>query len=343
MAPKEPPEMLTERREALLNLIVDEYVDTAVPVGSQYIVRKHGMAVSPATVRIEMARLEEEGYINQPHTSAGRVPSDKGYRYYVESLMTEERLPWEEAQTIRHQFHQAERAMEQWFQLAAAVLAHSVSNFAVVTSPRSRETRLRHVQIVPLQELSALVVVVLNEARIRQQVIAFREPVDAGALNRAAGMFNERAGGLVTMGVRGLTEPASDLESVIQHAVIELMDQEEVALGEVFRDGVREVLSQPEFARSERILDLVDVLEQRTLSTAIPIRQIGDDGISVVIGSENRNEAMRECSIVIARYGTEGGPTGVVAVLGPTRMRYGRTISTVRYLADVLGDLIAHI
>src|SRR3954451_23849200 len=335
--------MLTERREALLNLIVDEYVDTAVPVGSQYIVRKHAMAVSPATVRIEMARLEEEGYINQPHTSAGRVPSDKGYRYYVESLMTEERLPWEEAQTIRHQFHQAERAMEQWFQLAAAVLAHSVSNFAVVTSPRSRETRLRHVQIVPLQELSALVVVVLNEARIRQQVIAFREPVEQAALNRAAGMFNERAGGLASGEVRSLTEPVTELEAVIQHAVIELMDQEEVALGEVFRDGVREVLSQPEFARSERILDLVDVLEQRTLSNAIPIRQLGDDGISVVIGAENRNEAMRECSIVIARYGTQGGPTGVVAVLGPTRMRYGRTISTVRYLADVLGDLIAHI
>lgn len=335
--------MLTERREALLNLIVDEYVDTAVPVGSQYIVRKHGMAVSPATVRIEMARLEEEGYINQPHTSAGRVPSDRGYRYYVESLMTEERLPWEEAQTIRHQFHQAERDLEQWFQLAAAVLAHSVSNFAVVTSPRSRETRLRHVQIVPLQELSALVVVVLNEARIRQQVIAFRDPVDAGALTRAAGLVNERAGGLASSEVRSLTEPASELEGAIQRAVVELMDQEEVALGEVFRDGVREVLSQPEFARSERILDLVDVLEQRTLSSAIPIRQLGEDGISVVIGSENRNEAMRECSIVIARYGTEGGPTGVVAVLGPTRMRYGRTISTVRYLADVLGDLIAHI
>jgi heat-inducible transcriptional repressor len=271
------------------------------------------------------------------------VPSDKGYRYYVESLMTEERLSWEEAQTIRHQFHQAERDLEQWFQLAAAVLAHSVSNFAVVTSPRSRETRLRHVQIVPLQELSALVVVVLNEARIRQQVIAFRDPVDQLALARAASMFNERAGGLATTDVRGLAEPVSELEGVVQHAVVELMDQEEVALGEVFRDGVREVLSQPEFARSERMLDLVDVLEQRTLSSAIPIRQIGEDGISVVIGAENRNEAMRECSLVLARYGTDGGPTGVVAVLGPTRMRYGRTISTVRYLADVLGDLIAHI
>ena len=117
------------------------------------------------------------------------------------------------------------------------------------------------------------------------------------------------------------------------------MDQEAVALGDVFRDGVREVLSQPEFARSERILDLIDVLEQRTLSAAIPIRQLSDDGISVVIGAENSNEAMRECSIVVARYGTEGGPSGVVAVLGPTRMRYSRTIPTVRYLAALLGEM----
>src|SRR4051812_15761964 len=222
--------MLTDRRESLLNLIVDEYVDTALPVGSQYIVRKHAMPVSPATVRLEMARLEEDGYISQPHTSAGRVPSDKGYRYYVEALMKDENIAWDERQTILHQFHQTERAMEQWFQLAAAVLAHSVSNFAVVTSPTSRETRLKHVQIVPLQELSALVVVVLNEARIRQQVIAFREPVQQAALNRAAGMFNERAGGLATTDVRTLTEPTSELEAVIQHAVVELMDQEEVAL-----------------------------------------------------------------------------------------------------------------
>ncbi|HEX5369058.1 MAG TPA: heat-inducible transcriptional repressor HrcA [Dehalococcoidia bacterium] len=335
--------MLTDRRSALLNLIVEEYVDTALPVGSQYIVKKHQMAVSPATVRIEMARLEEEGFISQPHTSAGRVPSDKGYRYYVESLMSEEAIPWQERETIRHQFHQAERAMEQWFQLAAAVLAHSVSNFAVVTSPHSKETRLRHVQLVPLHELSALCVVVLNEARIRQQVLSFREPVDATSLLMAAGRINERYGGLTQSGLVKLPEPASELETLVVQAVADLMDQESVALGDVFRDGVREVLSQPEFARSERMLDIIDVLEQRTLPTAIPIRQLGDDGISVVIGTENSHESLQECSVVVARYGSDGGPSGVVAVLGPTRMRYSRTIPTVRYLAAVLSELIQQI
>jgi heat-inducible transcriptional repressor len=335
--------MLTERRSALLNLIVEEYVDTALPVGSKYIVAKHDIQVSPATVRNEMARLEEDGYIRQPHTSAGRVPSDKGYRYYVESLMAEESIPREEQETIRHQFHQAERAMEQWFQLAAAVLAHQVSNFAVVTSPHSPETRLRHVQLVPLHELSALCVVVLNEARIRQQVLVFREPVSNEQLLAASTRVNQRLAGLSHRELTALPEPAGEVDALVLRAVTEIMDQESLALGEVFRDGVREVLSQPEFARSERMLDIIDVLEQRTLPTAIPIRQLSEDGISVVIGSENSNDALRDCSIVLARYGTPDGPTGVVAVLGPTRMRYSRTIPTVRYLASLLGDLMSQI
>jgi heat-inducible transcriptional repressor len=335
--------MLTERRSALLNLIVEEYVNTALPVGSKYIVSKHDMPVSPATVRLEMARLEDEGFISQPHTSAGRVPSDKGYRYYVESLMAEEAIPWEEQETIRHQFHQAERAMEQWFQLAAAVLAHSVSNFAVVTSPHSNQTRLRHVQLVPLHELSALCVVVLNEARIRQQVLAFREPVDDDTLLAASNRINHRLAGLSQVELERLPEPAAEVDSQVMRAITELMDQESLALGDVFRDGVREVLSQPEFARSERMLDIIDILEQRTLPTAIPIRQLGDDGISVVIGSENSHDALQDCSVVLARYGTRGGPTGVVAVLGPTRMRYSRTIPTVRYLSALLGDLMSQI
>jgi heat-inducible transcriptional repressor len=335
--------MLTDRRSTLLNLIVEEYVDTALPVGSKYIVSKHDMPVSSATVRLEMARLEDEGYISQPHTSAGRVPSDKGYRYYVESLMAEEAIPWEERETIRHQFHQTERAMEQWFQLAAAVLAHSVSNFAVVTSPHSTETRLRHVQLVPLHELSALCVVVLNEARIRQQVLAFRDPVNEEMLISAASRINQRYGGRTQDELERQPEPASEVESLVSRAVMELMDEESLALGDVFRDGVREVLSQPEFSRSDRMLDIIDILEQRTLSSAIPIRQLGEDGISVVIGSENNNESLRDCSVVLARYGNPGGPTGVVAVLGPTRMRYSRTIPTVRYLATLLGDMMSQI
>ncbi|HXH22396.1 MAG TPA: heat-inducible transcriptional repressor HrcA [Dehalococcoidia bacterium] len=335
--------MLTERRSTLLNLIVQDYVETAVPIGSEYIVRKHQLPYSSATIRNEMARLEEAGFITQPHTSAGRVPSDRGYRYYVEALMSEEQLGSQERETIRHQFHQAERDLEQWFQLAAAVLAHHLRNFAVVTAPRSRETRLKHVQLVSLQDFSALLVVVLQEARIRQQVIGHREPMDQAQLTVVAGRINERYGGLDVADIRAKPPPASEFEEQVLEAVIDLMEQESLALGEVYRDGVREVLSQPEFARSDRMLDLVDALEERTLVSAIPIRQLQDEGISVLIGSENSLETMRDCSIVFARYGSESGASGVVAVIGPTRMRYARTIPTVRYLAAVLGELVTQI
>lgn len=340
--------MLTDRRSTLLNLIVEDYVDTAVPVGSQYVVRKHRIPLSPATIRIEMGKLEEEGYISQPHTSAGRVPSDKGYRYYVEALMEEQKLTRDEQEMIRHQFHQAERDLEDWFQLAAAVLSHSVGNFAIVTAPRSQEARLRSLQLVALQELSALLVLVMQEARIRQQVISFRSPVEQETLNLLAGRLNALYGGLSLDEMAKLPRPAAerpnaDVEGAIRDAIVDLMEQETFAIGEVFRGGVREVLSQPEFARSERILELIDVLEQRTLASAIPIRDLADHGIRVVIGSENSHESMQDCSFILARYGSEGGPSGVVAVLGPTRMRYARTIPTVRYLAAVLGDLMARI
>ncbi|HEY7268288.1 MAG TPA: heat-inducible transcriptional repressor HrcA [Dehalococcoidia bacterium] len=335
--------MLSQRRSSLLNLLIEDYVETAVPVGSQFMVRRHRMPYSPATVRNEMARLEEDGYISQPHTSAGRVPSDKGYRYYVEALMAEDQVGRDERETIRHQFHQAERDLDQWFQLAAAVLAQQLHNFAVVTSPRSRETRLKHVQLVSLQEWSALLVVVLQEARLRQQVIGLRQPMDQNALTVVANRINEAYGGLGAVEMRQKAKPAFEVDESIVDSVLELMDQESIALGEVFRDGVREVLSQPEFAKSDRMLDLVDVLEQRSLVSAMPLRQLDDEGISVVIGGENALESMHDCSIVLARYGNEAGPSGVVAVLGPTRMQYSRTIPRVRYLAAVLGELIAQI
>jgi heat-inducible transcriptional repressor len=196
---------------------------------------------------------------------------------------------------------------------------------------------------VPLHELSALCVVVLNEARIRQQVLAFRDPVNEEMLLTASNRINHQFSGLTQDELERLPEPVSEVDGVVSRAVIDLMDEESLALGDVFRDGVREVLSQPEFSRSDRMLDIIDILEQRTLSNAIPIRQLGADGISVVIGSENNNESLRDCSVVLARYGNTSGPTGVVAVLGPTRMRYSRTIPTVRYLATLLGDMMSQI
>ena len=169
---------LTERRAKLLSLIIGEYVDSAMPVGSDALVRRFELPFSSATIRNEMARLEEEGYISHPHTSAGRVPSDKGYRYYVEALMEERDLSAQIKQTIRHQFHQAGRDEDEWVHLAAAVLARAVENAAVVTMPNMAESRLKRMELVSIQDTSALLVVVMQQARVKQQVLIFPEPME---------------------------------------------------------------------------------------------------------------------------------------------------------------------
>jgi heat-inducible transcriptional repressor len=335
--------MLTSRRSELLGYIVRDYVDTAVPVGSQSVVQKHGVPYSPATVRLEMGRLEEEGYISQPHTSAGRVPSAKGYRYYVESLMEEEDLTREEQATMRHQFHQAQRILEEWFQLAAALLARTSGNFSVVTAPRSRETRLRRVQLVALHEFSVLCIAVLQEARVRQQVLLLREPMTQEMLDDVAQRLNRRCGGLSLEEVSALAPPASAFEEMAMGAVREMMEQDALTLGEMFRDGVKDVLSQPEFANTERILDLIDALDERSLGESLPLRRLSGRETGVFIGEENAHQALRDCSVVVAAYGTAGGPGGVVALIGPTRMRYERNIPRVRYLAELLTTLSAQL
>src|SRR3989442_787108 len=188
-------EMLTERRQKLLQFIIDEYVSTAQPVGSNALVEKYRLPISSATIRNEMAQLEEEGYIAQPHTSAGRVPTDRGYRHYVEALMREDRLPEELQQTIRHQFHQAARELEEWARLAAAILAGNLQNAAVVTTPHSPEPRLRWIELVGVHDYLALLVVVLQEARVLQQTLALDRKFSQEELTGIARRLNDLLAG----------------------------------------------------------------------------------------------------------------------------------------------------
>src|SRR3990170_5637887 len=167
--------MLGERQSRILELVVREYVEAASPIGSQLIARKYRLNASPATIRNEMADLEEQGFLTHPHTSSGRVPTEHGYRYYVETLMQEEELPWEEQQTIRHQFHQVERGQDAWVHLAASILAQSLENAAVVTAPWTSACRLKHLELVSLHDRTALVVLVLDQARLKQQVLLLEE------------------------------------------------------------------------------------------------------------------------------------------------------------------------
>lgn len=340
--------MLTERRAQILGLIVSDYVETAVPVASQTIARKHKLGVSPATIRNEMARLEEDGYITHPHTSAGRIPSDRGYRYYVETLMEEEDLPWEVKETVRHQFHQAYPDLEEWVHLAAAVLARLVRNAAVVTAPRAARAQLKHLELVSLRDFLALLVVVLEEALLRQQVITFAEPVSQDELATMAGRLNAMFGSLSLTEIGERSVALTPAEQAVMDAVSDIMSATESGSEDACLDGVRYILSQPEFARSDRMLEIVELLDERNLSRLIPFGTLAGEGVTIIIGSESRRvlpqrppDAIGQCSVVVTTYGSPGTGRGAVAVLGPTRMRYPLTISTVRYLSELMSELMS--
>jgi heat-inducible transcriptional repressor len=336
--------VLTERRAAILRLIIGDYVQTAQPIGSEALVQRHKIELSSATIRNEMARLEEEGYIHHPHTSAGRVPSDKGYRYFVETMIGEPDLPSDEKLRILHQFHQATSEMAEWLHLAASVLSQSVRNLAVVTAPHAGQTTVKHLELVALHEHTALLVLVTDAVKVRQQVITFPQPVAQPELSHLANRLSEAWSGLSSQEVAAHVTGSPALEGSVAAVVAEILAEEDAtAFAEARVEGLRNVLSQPEFSRSEKLLDLMEAVDERNLPKAIPAESVAEDGVTVIIGAENPNDSMRECSIVITNYGTPEGHRGAIAVLGPTRMHYPRAIATVRYMGRVMSDVLTRL
>jgi heat-inducible transcriptional repressor len=334
---------LSERRARILALIVDDFVGSATPVGSQYLVERHQLGLSSATVRNEMAALEDEGMITHPHTSAGRIPSHRGYRYYVSSLMPERNLTSQEQFTILHQFHQSSRQLEEWVGLAASVLANNLHNVALVTQPRLLEVRLKQIQLVELLENRALLVAVTSDSGVHQRTIDFPVAAHQEQLSRLAGRLNAEFGGKTVAEFPKRSpgsEPPGEVEAAIIASLTELMLHEQAAKLEApVIEGVREMLRQPEFALSDRMLDTLEAVDERKLRAAIPSGSI-DTGVAVVIGDENREGPYQDMSFVLARYGPEGGAGGIVGILGPTRMQYGDAVANVRYVSDVLTELL---
>jgi heat-inducible transcriptional repressor len=333
--------MLTDRRERLLRFIVDEYVRTAQPVASAAIVERYGLPVSSATIRNEMAKLEEEGYIVQRHTSAGRIPSDRGYRYYVETLMRPQEPPATVQQTIRHQFHQAAGETDEWAHLAAAVLAARLSYVSVVTPPQAVRPRLRSLQLVSVHDFAALLVVVLQETQVLQQTIRLERPASQDELNEIAARLNTLYGGRTADEIRASQSEHLSLDGDVLGVALDLIESAEVdAFGEASLEGLREMLREPEFAAGDSMLSLLDLLERSNLPKAIPLARVGEHEIVAVIGSEHPQDAMRQCSVVISRYAGASGLRGTISVVGPTRMHYPRAVSLVRYMSALMEELL---
>ena len=333
--------MLTQRRGRLLRFIVDEYVRTAQPVASGSAEKRSGLPVSSATIRNEMARLEEEGYIEQPHTSAGRVPSDRGYRYYVEELMRPHEPPASVQQTIRHQFHQAAAESAEWAHLAASVLAARLNYGALVTAPHVSQPKLRSLQLVSVHDYVALLVVVLEQTLVLQHTLPLDRPYSPDELARVSARLNSLYAGRTADEIRSLQMEHASLEADAVGAALGLMDAQDTKdLGEPFLEGLRSMLDEPEFADGATLVRLLDLLAGADAAKAIPIARAAEGEVSVVIGSENLHDAMRECSVVVSRYRGPSGLRGAVTVMGPTRMHYTRAVSMVRYVSGVMEELL---
>jgi heat-inducible transcriptional repressor len=336
--------MLTRRRDRILSIIIGEYISKGVPVSSD-VVAKKGLGVSPATIRNEMIELEEEGYLVQPHTSAGRIPTDKGYRHYIESLMSYARLSRDEQFLIRHQFHQVEKAVEEWTRLAAAILSGIVHNVALVTLPKPVEARLKHLELVALQESLVLLVLVLKEAALKQQMLTLGENVSQDELSASARKLTAAYGGLTASEIADKNLKLSPVEEQVMKIVSELMrDEEGEEYEEPYIDGLRHMLKQPEFAASsDKIAAIMEVLEQKSLLKSFLPRVLTGEGVRVVIGRENKENMMRDCSVILTRYGIPGEVGGAIGVMGPTRMEYQRAIPTVSFLSTVMSELVSEL
>jgi len=331
---------LTLRQQKILRLVVQTYISTAVPVGSKALLEVSDLGVSSATIRNEMAVLEELGYLTHPHTSAGRVPTDKGYRYFVERLIGDVDLPQSEQNMIRHQFHQARLEMSQWMQLAAAILSRSARSAALVTAPKIEQPRLRHLELISTQSQLVLMIVVFQGGTVRQRYLTLKEPMDQAALSQVAARINSIGHELDAASLRARLTDITDFERDVLDLLVELTaSSDDVPINEVYRDGLTEVLQEPEFNKRGKANALVNAFEQPTFLSEVVSSPVGT--VQVVIGGEGRWRELSSCSMVIARYGVEGFATGALGVLGPTRMPYGRAIGTVRYVADLMSDLVS--
>jgi len=337
------PIPLDSRKQLILKAVVADYTRTGVPVGS-HALAIHLASWSSATIRNELANLVEVGYLLQPHTSAGRVPSDLGYRYYVDFLMEEEPVPVAVRRQMDPFFALLTGGLEETLEVAARALALVTDAVSMVTGPRALGAPLKHLDIISLEPRHALLLLVLEGNLIRQQPIALSREADQMELSALAGSLNEALQGRDARHVAAVSEggPAGSLWSEVVIAIAALM--ESVDAGQdtlVVHDGVRNLLHQPEFGDVGRFQEVLDLLEEERVLGEMLAAIETDHGTQIMIGRETGLEQLRQCSLVMTTYRVGAQRWGTLGVLGPTRMQYSQVAPRVRYVATRVGDSLS--
>jgi heat-inducible transcriptional repressor len=332
--------MLSERQRMILSAIIDDYVRSAEPIGSRSISKRGNVGFSPATIRNEMSDLEEMGFLEQPHTSAGRIPSHKGYRYYVDHLLQHGTLSAHELDSMKVVFAQRIQEMEDVIQHVASMLSGLTNYTSIVLGPEVFSTTLKHLQIVPINEASAVAIIVTNTGHVENKTVTIPEGMSMSEIEKIVNILNVRLKNVpllqfksklyneisseISKYVSGYEELISVVESVLEN------DEKD----RIFLSGMTNMLIQPEFKDVDKVKNILDMLDETSTMLKLFTPSIG--GIDVKIGSENSVEAINNCTLITASYSIGDKPLGTIGILGPTRMEYARVINLLNHLSKHL-------
>jgi len=339
---------LNERKEQILKAVVINYIITAEPVGSRTVARSHRMDLSSATIRNEMADLEEMGYLIQPHTSAGRIPTQPGYRYYVDNLMDIDDLSADDEMAISSSLSTEKmREIEQIINNSARVLSSATNQTSLVMGPQFQKSAFQHLRILPLDDKRSLVVLITDTGFIKNKVIEMQQQLSPSELHQVVSYLNQKLYGLTIDQVTTslINELKRDLFrrlEILEQAFIlleeSLMEEKQIR---VFLGGTTNILNQPEFKDVNKIRRMLNLFEQEPLLFKILEDTSSEDDIVVRIGAENEYEDIKECTLITGTYKIHDKTSGIVGVLGPTRMDYSRVISVMRRLVDYLNQSLS--
>jgi len=340
------PRELTERQRRVLQAIVEDYVVTAEPVGSRTIARRYVTDVSPATIRNDMADLEEMGFLDQPHTSAGRVPSDAGYRYYVDEILEESSVPEEQARLIERVLGTKMRQVESLVQATVRVLADTSSLISIVLGPQVEPASVVKVDVAYVDKGRALLVLVTDAGFIETKLVDVPESLDPAKLKEMTDIVNGLLQGqtwesLTRPGtLRDLKRALRGYEAMLDNTIEFLRSSlEPVASERVYISGVARLLDLPEFRNVERAKAVLGILDREQIVSRMLLENLAE-GVTVTIGRENKRREMADCSLVSAPYHLGRHPVGAVAILGPKRMDYGLLLSLVELVATNLDEAL---
>ncbi|HEX7712649.1 MAG TPA: heat-inducible transcriptional repressor HrcA [Bacillota bacterium] len=336
---------LDERKKRILKVVTDDYISSAEPVGSRTIARRYDLGLSPATIRNEMADLEEGGFLEQPHTSAGRVPSERGYRYYVDALMAVRQITDPELKSIYRELENYHQEIESLIHQTSKILVQMTQYPSLILGPQVQTAIFRHIQLVKLSPNTVLVVIVTDTGYVENKMIELEREVSTEELDRLSVLLNEKLRGLSLSDIRSglLNEINSQLlfhDRFFNEAIQLLLNAMASKSKErVFVDGATKILEQPEFDDLKKFKPLMNLLEEETRLYKLLSENL-DRKARVKIGHENQETAMQDCSVVTASYEIAGRTVGVIGVLGPTRMEYSKVLPIVENTAAILSELL---